>query len=189
MAGRIDDYKNQFISGNLKKDIKAFQSIFENDVTFRIKRVCARKNVFFDAALLYIDGMIDSIQVSEAIIEPLLEMDTPNDSKNLAEYVEKQLIFALLPLISVVLRAFFLVLTKNPPTSAPQRQKWRILYRSRVQSFKESICATSINIIMCINLIICSLAFFQEIVPNSALRLYFAYIPHEMHEDLLSRQQ
>jgi hypothetical protein len=77
----------------------------------------------------------------------------------------------------------------NPPSSAPQRQKWRILYRSRVQSFKESICATSINIIMCINLIICSLAFFQEIVPNSALRLYFAYIPHEMHEDLLSRQQ
>ena len=56
-------------------------------------------------------------------------------------------------------------------------------------SFKESICATSINVIMCINLIICSLAFFQEIVPNSALRLYFAYIPHEMHEDLLSRQQ
>jgi len=56
-------------------------------------------------------------------------------------------------------------------------------------SFKESNCATSINIIMCINLIICSLAFFQEIVPNSALRLYFAYIPHEMHEDLLSRQQ
>ena len=61
--------------------------------------------------------------------------------------------------------------------------------RLRVQSFKESICATSINIITCINLIICSLAFFQEIVPNSALRLYFAYIPHEMHEDLLSRQQ
>ena len=94
MAGRIDDYKNHFISGNLKKDIKAFQSIFENDVTFRIKRVCARKNIAFDAALLYIDGMVDSIQVSEAIIEPLLEMDTPNDSKNLAEYVEKQLIFA-----------------------------------------------------------------------------------------------
>ena len=61
--------------------------------------------------------------------------------------------------------------------------------RLRVWSFKESNCATSINIIMCINLIICSLAFFQEIVPNSALRLYFAYIPHEMHEDLLSRQQ
>ena len=91
--------------------------------------------------------------------------------------------------IFMVFRAFFLLYTINPPSSAPQRQKWRILYRSRVPSFKESICATSIHIIMCINLIICSLAFFQEIVPNSALRLYFAYIPHGMHEDLLSRQQ
>ena len=66
---------------------------------------------------------------------------------------EKQLIFALLPLISVVLRAFFLVLTKNPPTSAPQRQKWRILYRSRVQSFKELFrflitCLTSVKRIL-----------------------------------------
>jgi hypothetical protein len=52
---------------------------------------------------------------------------------------EKQLIFALLPLISAVLRAFFLIKTINPPSSAPQRQKWRILYRSRVQSFKEWI--------------------------------------------------
>ena len=49
----------------------------------------------------------------------------------------KCLIFALKPLISVVLRAFFLISTINPPSSAPQRQKWRILYRSRVQSFKE----------------------------------------------------
>ena len=46
-------------------------------------------------------------------------------------------IFALLPLVSVVLRAFFLLETINPPSSAPQRQKRRILYRSRVQSFKE----------------------------------------------------
>ena len=32
---------------------------------------------------------------------------------------EKQLIFALLPLISAVLRAFFTLSTINPPTSAP----------------------------------------------------------------------
>ena len=43
----------------------------------------------------------------------------------------KCLIFALLPLISAVLRAFFHIKTINPPSSAPQRQKWRILYRSR----------------------------------------------------------
>ena len=50
---------------------------------------------------------------------------------------EKCLYFALKSLISVVLRAFFLISTINPPTSAPHRQKWRILYRSRVQSFKD----------------------------------------------------
>jgi hypothetical protein len=43
-------------------------------------------------------------------------------------------IFALLPLISAVLRAFFLSQTTNPPPSAPQRQKWRIFV-----SFKGSI--------------------------------------------------
>ena len=48
-------------------------------------------------------------------------------------------IFALLPLISAVLWVFFLVKTINPPSSAPQRQKWQILYRSRVQSFREWI--------------------------------------------------
>ena len=123
---------------------------------------------------------------------PLLKKDSIVDTISAMEFCflyGKHPIFALLPLISAFLMAFFLLETRNPPSSAPERQIWRILYRSRIQSFKESICATSINIIMCINLIICSLAFFQEIVPNSALRLYFAYIPHEMHEDLLSRQQ
>ena len=47
----------------------------------------------------------------------------------------KCLVFALLPLNSAVSRAFFLVKTINPPSSALQRQKWRIFYRSRVQSF------------------------------------------------------
>ena len=47
----------------------------------------------------------------------------------------KRPIFAINPLISVVFRAFFLIKSINPPFSAPLRQKWRILYRSRVQSF------------------------------------------------------
>ena len=50
-------------------------------------------------------------------------------------YIRKRLFLPLKPLISVVPVAFFLIKTINPPSSAPQRQKWRILYRSRVQSF------------------------------------------------------
>ena len=49
----------------------------------------------------------------------------------------KCLVFALKLLFPVVLRAFFLIKPINPPLLAPVRQKRRILYRSRVQSFKE----------------------------------------------------
>ncbi len=94
MAGQISDYKNQFISGDIYSDIKTFREIFKNDATLRIKHISARKTVPFDAALIYIDGMVDSTQLNEAVIEPLLEMDIQNSYNNLAEYVEKQLIFA-----------------------------------------------------------------------------------------------
>ena len=94
MAGRVADYNNIFISGDIKKDIAIFKEIFKNDVTVRVKNISARKLVPFDAALIYIDGMVDSTQVNEAIIEPLIEMEVENDCQNLAEYVEKQLLFA-----------------------------------------------------------------------------------------------
>lgn len=94
MAGRIADYNNIFISGALSLDIKSFKEIFKNDVTLRVKQISARKNVPLDLALIYIDGMVDSIQVNEAIIEPLIEMDVQNDSLNLAEFVERQVLFA-----------------------------------------------------------------------------------------------
>lgn len=94
MAGQISDYKNQFISGDIYSDIKTFREIFKNDATLRIKHISARKTVPFDAALIYIDGMVDSTQLNEAVIEPLLEMDIQNSYDNLSEYVEKQLIFA-----------------------------------------------------------------------------------------------
>ena len=60
-----------------------------------------------------------------------------NELRDKSELKTAQLIFALLPLVSVVLRAFFLSQITNPPSSASTRQKRRILYRSRVQSFKE----------------------------------------------------
>ena len=50
-------------------------------------------------------------------------------------YIRKTPHFCPLPLVSVVLRAFFLVLTINPPSSAVLRQKWRICI---VQGFNRS---------------------------------------------------
>ena len=94
MAGQISDYKGIFISGFLDRDTEFFKDIFKSDVTLRVKQISARKSVPLDAALIYIDGMVDSVQVNEAIIEPLIETDIKNDSQTLAEFVEKQVLFA-----------------------------------------------------------------------------------------------
>lgn len=94
MAATLKDYENIFITGNLEKDIETFKQIFKNDVTFRIKRITARKGVGFNAAVLFIDGMVNTEQLHDAVISPLVEMDALNDSPNITEYVNRQLLFA-----------------------------------------------------------------------------------------------
>ncbi len=94
MAGFLSDYENITISGSLENDIKTFKEIFKNDATFRIKQISARKSISFNAAVLFIDGMSSSEQLHTAVIKPLVEMSVDCDSKNIAEYIERQLLFA-----------------------------------------------------------------------------------------------
>lgn len=94
MAATLKDYENILITGNLEEDIKTFQQIFKNDVTFRIKRITARKSVGFNAAVLFIDGMVNTEQLHDAVISPLVEMDVKDDSQSITEYVNRQLLFA-----------------------------------------------------------------------------------------------
>ena len=94
MAATLKDYENILITGKLEKDIETFKQIFKNDVTFRIKRITARKSVGFNAAVLFIDGMVNTEQLHDAVISPLVEMGVQNDSENIAEYIERQLLFA-----------------------------------------------------------------------------------------------
>lgn len=94
MAGQIADYKNCVLSGNLKNDISFFKEIFKKDVILRVKEISARREVPFDCALIYMDGMTDSEQINAAVIRPLLTMDVPNESGNITDYIEKQILFA-----------------------------------------------------------------------------------------------
>lgn len=94
MSGQLSDYENISISGDLEKDIALFKEIFKKDSVLRIKRIKVRHSTEFDCALLYMDGMTDSDQLNEAVIRPLLVVSTPNCSETVAEYVEKQVLFA-----------------------------------------------------------------------------------------------
>ena len=94
MSGQISDYSSLYLSGELENDIALFKEIFKKDSVLRVKRISARKNTPIDCALLYMDGMTDSEQLNNAVIRPLLVMDVPNEYTSLAEYVEKQVLFA-----------------------------------------------------------------------------------------------
>ncbi len=94
MAGTLKDYEKISISGDLNADILTFKTIFKNDATFRIKQIKARKNISFNAAVMFIDGMTSGEQLYASVIKPLMEMDVSNDSQNLAEYIASQLLFA-----------------------------------------------------------------------------------------------
>jgi len=94
MAGQTKDYSQTYISGKLQEDISLFKEIFKKDCVLRVKYIKARKSEQFDCALVYLDGMVDSEQVNDGIIRPLLTVETPNECENFAEYIEKQVLFA-----------------------------------------------------------------------------------------------
>lgn len=94
MSGLTSDYNNIYVSGNLEKDIALFKTIFKKDAVLRIKRLKARYSIPLDCALIYLDGMTDADQLNEAVIRPILTVTAPYRSDSLAEYVEKQVLFA-----------------------------------------------------------------------------------------------
>ena len=94
LSGETKDYNGLLISGNLEEDINFFKEIFKKDSVLRVKRLSARKGLSFDCALIYMDGMTDATQLNDNIIRPLLVVETENESSSLAEYIERQVLFA-----------------------------------------------------------------------------------------------
>lgn len=94
MSGQTSDYKNINLTGNLEKDIYIFQNIFKKDATFRIKRIETDFENPLKCALIYLDGMVDSEQLNDAVIEPILERAKNTKTTDIAEYLEKQVLFA-----------------------------------------------------------------------------------------------
>lgn len=94
MSGQISDYKNIYLSGDLDKDITLFKEIFKKDVVLRIKKINSNNNIQLKCALIYMDGMVDSEQVNDAVIRPILTNRAPKNRTSVAEYIETQVLFA-----------------------------------------------------------------------------------------------
>lgn len=93
MSATVNDYENITLSGNLEKDISLFKEIFKKEAVFRVKRIRVRNRQSFDCAVIYFDGMIDSTQLDDGVIRPLLTVDAKNESESLADFVETQVLF------------------------------------------------------------------------------------------------
>ena len=91
MYATVKEFKNTILTGNLEADIKLFEDIFKKDSVFRIKKIKGRNAVSFDAAVLYLDGMVDSTQLDDGVIRPLITVDVENSSPTLADFVETQI--------------------------------------------------------------------------------------------------
>ncbi len=94
VAGQINDYKDNYLSGKLKQDLSFFKELFKNDVIFRVKEIAANNGTPIKCALIYMDGMTDSMQINEAIIKPLVTVDTSNMGGCVADFIGKQMLFA-----------------------------------------------------------------------------------------------
>ena len=125
MSGLIKDFENIVLSENLSENLLLFRNVFKKDASFRIKEIRTRKNVPFDCALLYLDGMVNSEQLNESVIKPILTVETPFNAKDLADYVATQILFArdvkntsdISKILEGILYGEALILIENSPVA------------------------------------------------------------------------
>ena len=92
MSGSVNDYKDTHLSGNLDNDITLFKSIFSHDAVLRTREV-----LIGGAArcyLIYMDGMVNSAQQGETVVEALVESALPQNISIDCDYISKNILFA-----------------------------------------------------------------------------------------------
>ena len=94
MYASVKEFENVKLSGDLEKDIALFKYIFKKEAIFRVKRIKVRNTVAFDCAMIYFDGMVNSEQLNEGIIKPLITVDRENQCVSLADFIETQILFS-----------------------------------------------------------------------------------------------
>lgn len=93
MERELENFKNVKIFNNIDENIKFFDEIFEKDAAIRKREVSLGDNNGCRAVIYFVDSMINSDTLTDAVIRPLLTSKYENIT-NIAEFVEKRVIFA-----------------------------------------------------------------------------------------------
>ena len=89
----VNDYKNAALCGDIDKDIALFKDIFSRDAVLRIREV-AIGGSDTRCALIYMDGMVNSSQLGETVVESIVESRLPQGFVPDSDYIAKHILFA-----------------------------------------------------------------------------------------------
>ena len=92
MPCSVNDYKDTYLSGNLDKDITLFKTIFARDAVLRTREVLIGGSA--RCYLIFMDGMINSAQQGETVVEALVESSLPQNFVPSAKYIARNILFA-----------------------------------------------------------------------------------------------
>ncbi len=92
MSGSVNDYKDTYLSGKLDDDIALFKDIFRRDAVLRTREVLIGGTA--RCYLVYMDGMVNSAQQGETVVEALVEGSLPENFLPDCDYIAKNILFA-----------------------------------------------------------------------------------------------
>lgn len=133
MSGNISDYENVCLSGSLKKDIALFKDIFNRDAVLRVREVYIAKRI--PCYLIFMDGMVNSAQLGETVVEALVECALPCDFTPNCNFIAKSVLFAnevtetasLPDMLRAILYGDTLLIVENSVTALTINTKgWRM---------------------------------------------------------------
>ena len=92
MNRELNSFKTKYLSGDIQKDIAFFKEIFLNDAMFRTRKINLNKNGVV-CYLLFMDGMVNSEIINEAVLKPLAVLSVKSN-KNLSSFVAENIVCA-----------------------------------------------------------------------------------------------
>ena len=91
MGGRVTDYEQLTLTGNITEDIGLFRQIFVRDDILRVRNLKVG-NSDCDCALLYMDGMVNIDILGESIVCPIVK--TKYDTAPTVDFLSQNILFA-----------------------------------------------------------------------------------------------
>ena len=92
MAGSVVDYKDKKLSGDIKKDTAFLTAALKDNDVLRVRSVNPQ-NTNTEFSLVFLDGMVDSLFLSENVIKPLT-FGVPKSGYISARLISEKVLFA-----------------------------------------------------------------------------------------------